>query len=64
MKNATVFKIEQFGPRKQVIIRVKCPYCGDKHHHGGGLDINNIELGPKLSHCFRKEAQMYNLVYK
>jgi hypothetical protein len=62
MKDAEVFKIEQNGAGKQVILRVKCPYCGDKHHHGGGRDIDNIQLGAKLSHCFGKEAKMYNLV--
>lgn len=29
---------------------IKCPYCGEKHHHGGGIG-ETPNLGFRAAHC-------------
>jgi hypothetical protein len=44
---------------------IKCPFCGKKHQHGAGGDINEVDsfLGHRISHCFDDSlAGSYNLV--
>jgi len=33
---------------------VLCPFCGDRHLHGGGSD-EPPDLGPRVSHCLRSD---------
>ena len=37
----------------QVTIPV-CPYCGEKHLHGGGGDRKGPELGYRSPHCMER----------
>lgn len=40
---------------------VKCPYCGDKHYHGGGRGIEPL-YGGRESHCFPSSRGSYEIV--
>ncbi len=31
-------------------LHITCPYCGKKHHHGGG-EGNRPNLGSRAAHC-------------
>ncbi len=33
------------------ILEITCPYCGRRHHHGGGPTDGPPVLGERLSHC-------------
>jgi hypothetical protein len=42
----------------------KCPYCGKKHWHGAGDDINEVHrfLGDRVAHCTGAGLKQYRLV--
>jgi hypothetical protein len=33
------------------ILQGTCPYCGEKHSHGGGVDVHPARYGHRLAHC-------------
>lgn len=52
--NAVAKLIATHGRRTtQYQWRVKCPYCGRKHHHGAGEDPDHVNtyLGHRVEHC-------------
>ncbi len=51
------------------LIVLQCPICGQKrgrrpgaHLHGGGPLSERPSLGSRLSHCFTRTPQLYELV--
>lgn len=45
------------------LLEVQCPFCGDRHQHGGGpLSLDTPDLGHRISHCARPDRADYELV--
>lgn len=42
--------------RRQYLLYVACPYCGERHQHGGGSIVEDPRenAGHRLSHCVRQ----------
>ncbi len=38
------------------LIKIKCPYCGKPHNHGGGTDPKP-DLGHRGAHCLTTERR-------
>ena len=66
MKMAIVEKIivqKDDCRRKFRILMVRCPFCSQIHHHGGGFvreDINTY-LTPRIPHCGKGKGECYCL---
>ena len=54
-KYAPVMKIEYKKTKDKCVIsiKVKCPFCGKPHNHGGGTDLEKVSqmFSLKWSHC-------------
>ena len=48
--------VEQY--RRQYLLYITCPYCGERHQHGGGsmAEDPRENAGHRLSHCVRSVA--------
>jgi len=40
-----------------ILVIERCPFCGQKHSHGGGVDPARPSAGHRYSHCWKKAAR-------
>lgn len=41
-------------------LTIRCPFCGRRHHHGGGATSGDPVLGERVSHCHRGTYELHS----
>ncbi len=64
MSDASIPRVETYVEEHNGVwsLTVVCPYCGQLHHHGGGIASEPPVLGHRVTHCQDQGSGGYELV--